>query len=146
MKPLHFSITINAPVEKVYTTMLAPDTYREWTTPFEPTSYYEGNWSEGSTIKFLSGKGGGMYSEIAENKPNEFVSIKHVGMIDDKGVIDTESDLVKAWTPSYENYTFVSTNEGTEVKVDLSVPLEYEKMFDEMWPKALLILKEICER
>lgn len=111
--------------------MLASDTYKEWTKPFDPTSYYEGDWTPGSTIKFLSGDGqGGMYSEIAENRANEFVSIRHIGMID-KGVIDTESDLVKAWTPSYENYTFVSTSEGTEVKADLSVPLEYEKMFDE---------------
>lgn len=146
MKTLNFSITINAPVEKVYKTMLALDTYKEWTTPFEPTSYYEGDWTEGSVIKFLSARGGGMYSEIAENKQNEFVSIRHLGMIDVNGAIDIESDAVKAWAPSYENYTFVGKGNETEVKVDLGVPEEWEEMFNESWPKALLKLKEICER
>ncbi len=146
MKTLNFSITINAPVEKVYKTMLELDTYKEWTTPFEPTSYYEGDWTEGSVIKFLSARGGGMYSEIAENKQNEFVSIRHLGMIDANGVIDTQSDAVKAWAPSYEKYTFVGKENETEVKVDLGVPEEWEAMFDESWPKALLKLKEICER
>ena len=146
MKTLNFSITINTPVEKVYKTMLALDTYKEWTALFEPTSYYEGDWTPGSKIKFLSGSGtGGMYSEIAENKPNEFVSIRHLGMIKD-GVIDTESDEIKAWAPCYENYTFVDTGNETEVKVDLGVPEEWEEMFNESWPKALLKLKEICER
>lgn len=146
MKTLNFSITINAPVQKVYKTMLALDTYKEWTTAFEPTSYYEGDWTEGSTIKFLSARGGGMYSEIAENKQNEFISIRHLGMIDVNGVIDTESDVVKAWAPSYENYTFVDKGNETEVKVDLDVPEEWEAMFSESWPKALLKLKEVCER
>lgn len=146
MKTLNFSITINAPVEKVYKTMLALDTYKEWTAAFEPTSYYEGDWTPGSKIKFLSARGGGMYSEIAENKQNEFVSIRHLGMIDANGVIDTESDEVKVWAPSYENYTFVDMGNDTEVKVDLRVPEEWEEMFNESWPKALLKLKEICER
>lgn len=146
MKTLNFSITINAPVEKVYKTMLELDTYKEWTAAFEPTSYYEGDWTPGSKIKFLSARGGGMYSEIAENKQNEFVSIRHLGMIDANGVIDTESDAVKAWAPSYENYTFVGKGNETEVKVDLGVPEEWEEMFNESWPKALLKLKEICER
>lgn len=146
MKTLNFSITIKAPVEKVYKTMLEQDTYKEWTTAFEPTSYYEGDWTPGSKIKFLSARGGGMYSEIAENKQNDFLSIRHLGMIDANGVIDTESDAVKAWAPSYENYTFVGKGNETEVKVDLGVPEEWEEMFNESWPKALLKLKEICER
>lgn len=145
MKTINFSISINAPVEKVYKTMLEQDTYREWTTAFEPTSRYEGDWTPGSKIKFLSGTGAGMYSEIAENKPNEFVSIRHLGMIAD-GVIDTESDAVKAWAPCFENYTFIEKGNETEVKVDLGIPEEWVTMFEEMWPKALLKLKEVCER
>jgi hypothetical protein len=62
------------------------------------------------------------------------------------GVIDTESDEVKVWALSYENYAFVDMGNETEIKVDLGVPEEWEAMFNESWPKALLKLKEICER
>ena len=44
---------INAPRKKVWATMLEDTTYREWTKPFNETSYYEGDWSEGSKILFL---------------------------------------------------------------------------------------------
>lgn len=33
---LHFTITINAPKEKVWDTMLQDTTFREWTAPFNP--------------------------------------------------------------------------------------------------------------
>lgn len=50
---LKYSITINAPKEKVWHTMLDDKTYREWTTEFNPGSYYEGDRKEGSEIRFL---------------------------------------------------------------------------------------------
>ena len=86
MNTLNFSILINADKEKVWNTMLEDATYRQWTKPFNETSYYEGDWSEGSKIYFL-GKdengqpSGGMMSEIAKNKPFEYISIKHLGII-----------------------------------------------------------------
>ena len=71
METIHFSKHINADVQKVWHTMLADATYREWTKAFYDGSYYEGDWNEGSEIKFLAadteGKLGGMYSRIKEN-------------------------------------------------------------------------------
>lgn len=87
-----------------------------------------------------------MYSRIKENRKHEFVSIEHLGMIDGNGVIDTESDEVKKWTPAFENYTFKDVDGGTEVSIDLDVADEWKEMFDESWPKALDILKEIAEK
>ena len=49
-----------------------------------------------------------MVSEIAENKPNEFISIRHLGYIAN-GIEDTQSEAIRAWAPAYENYTFVAT-------------------------------------
>lgn len=144
MEKLNFSIKINAPREKVYRMMLEDESYRKWTEAFYPGSYAETDWKKGSKAKFLSPEGDGMVSRIAENIPNEYVSIEHLGMIV-KGVEDTKSEAVKPWAGAMENYTFRDSDGGTEVLVDMDSDEEYSKMFSEMWPKALSKLKEISE-
>lgn len=152
MQKLHFDIHINASREKVWDTMLQDATYRIWTDPFNPGSFYEGSWDEGSVIKFLgtdeSGEvlKGGMYSRIKENRLHEFVSIEHLGFITAEGEIDTTSEEVKKWTPALENYTFKDKDGGTELSVAIDVGDEYKDMFEDMWPKSLLVLKELCEK
>lgn len=149
MQKLNFSITINAPKEKVWNTMLEDKTYREWTTAFNEGSYYKGDWSKGSKILFLgpdpnTGKEGGMVSRIAENKLYEFISIEHLGIIND-GIVDTTSDAVKSWAGAHENYTFKEKDGSTEVLVEMDINDDYKEMFEGMWPKALQKLKEIAE-
>jgi uncharacterized protein YndB with AHSA1/START domain len=151
MQKIHFSIHISAPKEKVWDVMLGDATYREWTVSFHPGSYYKGDWSEGSKMLFLGPdetgeKEGGMVSRIKENRKYEFISVEHLGMVMD-GVEDTTSEDVKKWTPAFENYTFTEKDGGTEVRVDMEVASdEFKEMFEGMWPKALLKLKEIAER
>lgn len=150
MEKLRFSIEINAPKKRVWDTMLADKTYREWTVPFSPGSYYKGNWDKGSKMLFLGpgedGKTMGMVSTIAENRPQEFISIKHLGLVKD-GVEDTTSAEAKGWAGAMENYTFLQKNGGTEVVVDLSgLTNEFAEMFKPMWPKALQKLKELAEK
>ena len=147
---LHFEITINAPVTKVWDMMLAQETYRQWTAAFEPTSYYEGSWQKGSKMKFLGAGGSGMISQIVENIPYKFISTEHLGEIKD-GVEDTTSEAVKKWLPAFENYTFTDNGDSTLLQIDMEMGSSEEskqmkEMFEGMWPKALLILKEICEK
>jgi hypothetical protein len=85
-----------------------------------------------------------MSSEIAENIKYKFISIRHRGIIKN-GVEDTESPEVKAWTPAFENYTFSEKDDLTEIKIEIDIPDDYVKYFDETWPKALHRLKQICE-
>lgn len=150
MHTLHFSIHIDAPQEKVWNTMLEDATYRQWTKPFNPGSYYEGTWEEGSEIKFLGSdengnpEAGGMYSMIRESRPYEYVSIEHLGMIVN-GVVDTTSDEVKKWTPAFENYSFTEKDGGTDLSVAVDVADEFKEDFNEMWPRALDILKALAE-
>ena len=147
---MHFEITINAPVKKVWDMMLAQETYRQWTAAFEPTSYYEGSWEKGSKMKFLGAGGSGMISQIVENIPYKFISTEHLGEIKD-GVEDTTSEAVKKWLPAFENYTFTDNGDSTLLQIDMEMGSSEEskqmkEMFEGMWPKALLILKEICEK
>lgn len=122
--------------------MLEDATYREWTAIFNPGSYYEGDWEQGKAMKFLGPEGGGMFAEVVENRLHEFVSIKHLGMI--------ENGVENPWESGaevYENYTFTDKDGGTEVVVDLiNVPEEYKSYFEETWPQALDKLKEIVEQ
>lgn len=147
---MHFEIMIDSPVKKVWEVMLGEETYKEWTSVFEPSSHYEGSWEKGSKIKFLGSDKSGMISEIAEKDLYKFLSIKHLGEIHD-GIEDTTSESVKQWTPAFENYTFVDKDNKTLLQIDmeiLSTPesKEMKKMFEDMWPKSLVKLKEICER
>ncbi len=129
--------------------MLEDATYREWTKAFDASSSYRGSWEEGEEIRFIGpdsdGKESGMIARIKENRPNEFISIEHIGVIEN-GVEDRTSEKVKKWIPAYENYTFTDKDGGTELIVDVDTADEYEEMFAGMWPKALQTLKEIAER
>ena len=151
MTKLHFSITINAPKAKVWNTMLDDKTYRVWTEAFTPGSHYVGDWRKGSKILFLgpdpkTGQLGGMVSRIKENRLHEYISIEHLGVVQD-GKEDTTSDAVKPWAGAHENYTFKEKDGKTEVLVDMdSSGGEFEEMFKDMWPKALQKLKELAEK
>ena len=125
--------------------MLNQETYREWTAAFDPTSYYEGSWEKGTKIKFLSSRGGGMVSEIADNIQYKYISIKHLGEIKN-GAEDTTSEEIKKWAPAYENYTFIEKGQETKLEVDMEMQtseesIKMKEMFEGMWPKALLKLK-----
>ena len=130
--------------------MLNDATYREWTKEFNPGSYFKGDWTEGSKILFLgpnlAGEGeGGMVSQINENRLHEFISIEHLGMISE-GIEDTSSEMTAAWKGAHENYTFTEKDGGTELIVDTDVTEEMSADMEAMWKKALVKLKEMCER
>ena len=149
MEKLRRTIFINAPRERVWDVMLSPDTYRQWTSAFNPGSYYKGDWSQGSKILFLGphpdGSGeGGMVSRIRENRLHEFISIEHLGIVHD-GVEDTESEEAKKWAPAFENYTFAEKNGGTELIVEMDVEANEKENLETMWTGALSRLKEIAE-
>jgi hypothetical protein len=151
MKNLQFSINIKAPAAKVYNMMLGIDnktTYEQWTALFNPSSTYEGSWNKGSKILFVGvgedGKKGGMVSEIAENIPNQFVSIRHYGLV--HGDIEiTEGPDVEKWAGGLENYTFEENNGITKVTVDLDTSEDFTDYMNEAFPNALAKLKEISE-
>jgi uncharacterized protein YndB with AHSA1/START domain len=144
MKTLHFATVIRASRATVWDVMLAPDTFRLWTAEFIEGSYYEGSWELGARIRFLAPDGNGMASVIAENRPHEFLSIKHVGYVKD-GVEDTESEMVRSWAPAYENYTLSDAGTSTELAVDNDVTPEFEAYMTKVWPLALARLKKLCE-
>lgn len=128
--------------------MLDDATYRVWTEAFGPGSHYVGDWKKESKILFLapgkSGEMSGMVSRIKENRQFEYLSIEHLGIVQD-GKEDTSSESVKEWAGALENYTFRANGGTTEVLVDLDAAEEYRKMFEDTFPRALQKLKELAE-
>lgn len=152
MERLQYKTIINAPAKKVYDTMLGISnikTYEQWTSEFNPTSTYEGSWEKGSKIRFIgtdeNGKQGGMVSEIADNIPYKFVSIRHYGTLDGEIEI-TESPEVEKWAGGFENYSFEEHNGVTTLTVESDVIEEFLDYFNSTWPKALKKLKQLAEK
>ena len=104
-----------------------------------------GSFDEGARIEFLARSGCGIVAVIAENRPTEFVSIRHLGVIEN-GVEDTTSDAVRAWAPAYETYRFSDVAGGCHLTVTLDTLPEHDRYMSETYPKALALLKQICER
>lgn len=138
---------INVPVAKVRSTMLDHPTYEERTKVFTEWTEYEGwtyEWSrdQGSEIRFLDGQWSGMLAKIAENRLHDYVSIQHLGMIGENNTI-----TMFEWS-SFENYKFTKIDEiSTKVDVEMTaMPDERVPMFNDTRPKALTVLKSLCER
>ncbi len=148
MEKIKFEIIINAPVEKVYSTMLADVTYRQWTAEFNPSSFYEGKWETGEKMLFVGinkeGKKEGMVSRIKEAAANKYVGIEHLGMLQN-GEEVTSGPMVDGWAGAMEEYFFTAANGQTILKVQMDSNEDFKAYFESTWPKALNKLKQICE-
>lgn len=147
MQKKTWSITIDAPREKIWRTLWEDATYRQWTSAFGEGSHAITDWKEGSKVLFLGDEGSGMVSRVAVHRPNEYMSFQHLGEIKN-GVEDTTSESIQAWAGVHENYTLTEAEdkeEGMTLTVDIELDEKHESMFDLMWPKALRLLKDLAE-
>lgn len=147
---LKFEIEIDAPVAKVYNTLIDKEGYTKWTRAFNPKSRFEGDWSKDSEMLFIGaskdgGGEGGMVSTIVEHKPYEYISIMHLGVYKNGEKIMSGPE-VDPWTGGLENYRFVANGDQTKVEVDMDAFEEYKSYFQTTFPKALILLKKICEK
>lgn len=146
---MDFNIEINASRAKVWDVLFGKETYPLWTTVFSEGSKVETDWKKGSKALFIDESNRGMVSRIAENVPEEFMSIEHLGMYDN-GIEDYESEHVKMWAGAKENYTLTDVNGKTHLHIYMQMD-ESEKnkemidMFADMWPRALAKVKELAE-
>lgn len=144
METLYFSIKINAPKEHVWNTMLADETFRQWSDEISEGSHYKGSWERGSKIKFIDSNGSGTLSRITESRLYESISIENYGVIAN-GVESTQSPDAKIAADMHENYTFKEANGMTEVLVNTNADDKFKLIFERVWPKALAKLKSLCE-
>lgn len=144
MTRLRCSIGIRAPIRAVWSTMLDKPSYEAWTRAFCEGSTYEGSWETGARVRFLTPDGRGISSVVAENRKYQRISIRHLTEIRE-GVDVTEEECVQRWAGAVETYEFRPDDNGTEVSIEMDAPEEYEPYLRDTWPKALAILKRLCE-
>lgn len=145
MKRKEYKAVISAPREKVWEILWGKETYPQWTSAFHEGSNAETDWEKGSKVYFTDGSGSGMVAFIDDKIPNEYMSFRHVGQLVD-GKEDLESEKVKEWAGSTENYRLKEANGKTELVVDLEISEDWEQHFNEAWPKALDKLKDLAEK
>lgn len=148
LKTIRFQILIDASPEIVYNTLTDPAHFKTWTATFQPTSHFKGDWQQGSTIHFLSfdeaGNTMGLISEVKENVPDQRITLQHFGLIQEGKEI-TDGEEVEAIKGAIEQYIFVSKDGQTELEVKTDIFIELQDYFEETWPKALQVLKQLCE-
>jgi uncharacterized protein YndB with AHSA1/START domain len=139
-----FTISINAPKEKVWNVLWNDDTYRKWTSAFSEGSHAEGEWKKGSEIKFLNAEKNGMYSRVDIVEPHETMIFEHLGVIK-KGEKQPVDDETKKWTGSKERYFLKGDQNKTELSVEIDIVEEFTSYFEQTFPKALQLVKELAE-
>jgi len=142
MEKLNFSININAPRERVWEVLFDEWTYREWTSVFAKGSHAETDWKEGSKALFLDDNGNGMVSRIAKSTPHEYLSIEHLGVIEN-GKENTE---VSEWSGVMENYILNQSNGSTVLNIEMDTNDQWKEYFTKTWLLALNKVKEISEK
>jgi len=139
MENLSYEIEINASPEKVWDVLWGEITYRQWTTAFTEGSFYQGTLEEGSIVKFFDPKNNGMYSRVEKNIPHEEMKFLHLGEIYD-GV-----EAPQDWGKATEAYILEENEDGTKLKAEIQTPAEFKDFFEDKFPKALGIVKNLSE-
>jgi len=146
MRTLTFNTTVTAPKQKVWDTMINPETYKEWTNVAWPGSDYKGEWAEGKYLRFNGPDGSGTLAHLVAFKPYDLITAEHMAILLPGGIEDKESDMAKGWVGTIEQYEFVGEGDTTDLTITMKIAPEWAEMFNNDWPKALAKLKEICER
>lgn len=151
MVTLTFQIDIHAPPNIVYRFMLGlndKNDYNNWASVFQQGTTYIGNWEKGSTMKFVNRDKNnllyGSLSQIEEHIPEKFVSIYHLGLIQEGKELLLNKDGNEPF--GFENYAYTENDGITTVTVTLQAHSDYSKYFQITFPKALEKLKNMVEK
>lgn len=139
METLSFEVQIEATPEKVWSVLWNDISYRQWTTAFTEGSFYEGTLEEGTLVKFFDPNNNGMYSRVEKNIANKEIKFLHLGEIYD-GVEQPQD-----WGEATESYILEETESGTTLKGIIQTPEEFKGFFEDKFPKALGIVKNLSE-
>ncbi len=145
MIKLNYSIEINAEKERVWEIMIGKETYQKWVKAFSANSKFVGDWKQGETILFYDPNLGGSKAILETFKPYDEILAKHFSMVDKDMNENNEDEMSKKWIGSTERYRFIKSGENTKLEIEMITDEAFEKMFNTSWPKALELLKSLCE-
>lgn len=143
MKPMQFTVIINASKEKVWDTLWQDKTLRDWAGLIDPGTYMVGQLKQGAEVQFISAENGyGVTSLVEKVTPNEYLLLSHEADTKESGTQERE----KQWTGGQESYQLKENNSTTTLIVTFDVPPELKDYFNDAYPKALERVKVLTER
>lgn len=140
MEKLLFNIEIKASAAKVWQVLWNDITYRKWTSVFHEGSHAVSDWKEGSRIHFLGPGGSGMFSEISSLIEKEKMIFTHLGEVKNYKELELSD-----WKGATEAYFLSEQNGITTLRVELDATGEFKDYFENTFPKAIAIVKELAE-
>ena len=140
MKLLVFGIEINASPDHIWEVLFTQDSQRIWDSAVNEGTYFEGNWEEGSTMKFLDPENNGMYNFVTRNSQGKELAMKHLGWILD-GALSPQN-----WEDSTVTYLLEPSENGTLLKVQVNSLDEFVDFFNSKYPQNLEKVKELSEQ
>lgn len=135
------TIDINAPVTKVWDTVVKPESSKEWLSVTMPGSHMDGDYALGSEVFYKSADDSGVKGTVKELVLNETIYVEYFESYT-KGVKDDSAE----WVGSSDRYTFSENNGVTTLTQESSFPEQYMDDFNSMISKSLEKIKEIAEK
>jgi hypothetical protein len=126
--------------------MLDKETYQKWVKAFSANSKFIGEWKQGETILFFDSNLGGSKAVLEIFNPYNEILAKHFSMVDKDMNENNEDEMSKKWIGTTEKYSFTETGDNTKLGIEMTTDETFSKMFNTSWPKALDIIKSLCEK
>ncbi len=145
MQQLKYEIEINASISAVWKTLVLPHTYKVWVKAFSPNSYFEGDWVQGSEIKFLDPDMGGTKAILVAVAPEKRIVAKHIALISKKGEESTSGEMADKWLGTTEEYLLEEVGPKTRLSIEINTHEDFVSMFNDAWPTAIASIKQLSE-
>lgn len=146
MNTYTYRITVDQPVEVVYSLLMDQSQYPTWSEAWGTVSQMIGTWAVGDYVSFIDSQERGTKVRVEEMIPHRLIKTRHVAMVDGMNQdIEVTDDTMKAWIGTEEIYQLESINHQTLLTVIMVMDETFAGMVEEGWPKALQRFKAVCE-
>lgn len=140
MKNLEYQIQIHATAEKVWDVLFTQDSDKNWKSAVNEGSFFEGNWEEGTIMKFLDSENNGMYNLVEKNIPNQELKMKHIGWILN-GELSPQN-----WEDSTIEYLLKPNENGILLTAKINALDEFVDFFNSKYPQNFQNIKNLAEK
>lgn len=140
MKNLEYQIQIHAAPENVWKVLFTQDAEKKWPSALNEGTYFEGDWTENSLMRFLDSQNNGMYNLIEKNIPNKELKMKHLGWIFD-GELSPQN-----WEDSTVEYVLDVNENGTLLTGKVNALEEFVDFFNSKYPQNFQTIKNLAEK
>ncbi|MBE0601310.1 MAG: SRPBCC domain-containing protein [Firmicutes bacterium] len=143
MKPLTFSLSIQAAAHRVWQTLWEDASFRNWSSLIDEGTYMQGDLRQGQEVQFLSSVNGyGVTALVEALVPDAFVQFRYQADTQGGGQQTRENQ----WTGGTEQYILQEQKSGILLTLKMDVPPDLIQTMQSRVPKALDRIKALAER